>query len=236
MRTLKKQLQQHERWCFFPLPSIWFVSWLGWCDPKSDHHHLALARPTMKFLPAQSAAANKKCRPIFGDPTQRRRPIFVEIKWQTMGFSHLVLWWKHERESTSTRHWSPIKKGKQKKVDVEFGLGFLPLDSYFGLLCVYVCILLFLKRKAKCILFNIYSDFLCWLAAAGCCPFRGIWIIVIKRQHNNNENNYAYIPPVHSLPGWWLPQLVNGNKSGFNYFVHSSNKWKFHEKNYWWIK
>lgn len=110
----------------------------------------------------------QECRPIFGDPAQRR-PIFVEIKWQTMGFSHHpVLWWKHDEREREHFNTSLIAHQRQTKESrrCNFGCCFYLLD----ILILGFCVCVFLKRKAKCILFNIYSDFLCWLAGC-CCPF-----------------------------------------------------------------
>jgi hypothetical protein len=53
-----------------------------------------------------------------------------------------------------------------------------------------VCIF---EKKKQSVFYSIYIQIFSagWLLLL---PFRGIWIIVIKRQHNNNnENNYTLI-------------------------------------------
>jgi hypothetical protein len=54
----------------------------------------------------------------------------------------------------------PSKKANKRKSTLKFWV--LPFRFLFW---AFVCVV-FWKEKAKCILFNIYSDFLCWLAAA----------------------------------------------------------------------
>jgi hypothetical protein len=53
-------------------------------------------------------------------------------------------------------------------------------------------VFVFLKEKKQSVFYSIYIQIFSagWLLLL---PFRGIWIIVIKRQHNNNENNYTLI-------------------------------------------
>lgn len=184
MWTLKNQKLQHERWCFFffsPLPSIWFVSWLGWCDPQSDHHHLALARPTMKCLPAQQKVLqrvhrHKNMPAHFRRSNTQRRPIFVEIKWQTMGdlSSRSVLVKTTKERERAFQHVidRPSKKANKRKSTLKFRV--LPFRFLF---CwAFVCVVfVFLKEKNKQSVFysiyiQIFSELAGWLAGC-CCPF-----------------------------------------------------------------